>query len=371
MSPKTALLLAFPLSLPLILSACTAQDKAVKTAHETPNSNVTITQNQSDKYMSNITQLTFEGDNGEAYFSYSGKKIIFQSNRGGYKCDKIWTMNPDGSDKTMVSPDHGAHTCSFILPGDQSIIYSSTAEFDEACPPKADFPSGVRYAWPFYKYDIFKADIDGKNPVKLTDNPRYDAEPVIAPDGKTIVFGSIREGDFDIYTMDTDGENVKRLTDKNGYDGGPWWSPDGSKIVWRAWHPETEAEKAQWADMMEKDYVTAVPLDIWVMDADGSGKKRLTKNGATNWAPSWHPDGKRITFSSNMDDWREDIKAYGHNFEIYLINIDGTGLERITFNKGFDSFPMFRPDGKKIIFGANRNPEKPRSTDIYIADWQE
>ncbi|HHL42439.1 MAG TPA: hypothetical protein ENJ42_02380 [Hellea balneolensis] len=215
------------------------------------------------------------------------------------------------------------------------------------------------------------ADIDGQNPVKLTNNPKYDAEPVINAKGDRIVFGSQRHGDFDIYTMNPDGSDVTRLTDILGYDGGPWWSPDSTKIVWRAWHPETKEDKARWADMMEKDYLVAVPLDLWVMNADGSGKKRLTHNGATNWAPSWHPDGKRIIFSSNMDDWREDIKAYGHNFEIYMINIDGTGLERITYNDVFDSFPMFNPQGTKLIFGANRNPDKPRATDIFIADWNE
>ena len=324
-----------------------------------------------DKYMSNIKQLTFDGDNGEAYFSYDGHKIIFQSNRGGYKCDKIWTMDINGANKTMVSPDHGAHTCSFIMPGNEKILYSSTAHLEGACPPETEFPEGVRYAWSFYPYDIFMADIDGKNPVKLTDNPKYDAEPVINAKGDRIVFGSQRHGDFDIYTMNPDGSNVTRLTDILGYDGGPWWSPDSTKIVWRAWHPETKEDKARWADMMEKDYLVAVPLDLWVMNADGSGKKRLTHNGATNWAPSWHPDGKRIIFSSNMDDWREDIKAYGHNFEIYMINIDGTGLERITYNDVFDSFPMFNPQGTKLIFGANRNPDKPRATDIFIADWNE
>jgi Tol biopolymer transport system component len=142
-------------------------------------------------------------------------------------------------------------------------------------------------------------------------------------------------------------------------------------IVWRAWYPETDAERARWKDAMEYDYIIAVPLDIWVMDADGTGKRRIVRNGATNWAPSWHPDGRRIIFSSNMDDWRGDIRQFGHNFELYIINLDGTGLERITDNAVFDSFPMFSPDGKKLVWASNRNPQKPRQTDIFIADWTE
>ena len=324
-----------------------------------------------DRHMSNLTQLTFDGDNGEAYFSPDGRQLIFQSNRGGYECDKIWIMNIDGSNKTMVSPDHGAHTCSFFDPGARSIVFASTSHLDGACPPKPTWPDHIRYAWPLYPYDIYRANPDGSGLTRLTDNPKYDAEPIIASDGKSIVFGSQRDGDFDIYRMDADGSNVKRLTDTVGYDGGPWFSPDGSKIAWRAWHPQTDGEKAQWRDNMQNNYIISTPLDIWVMDADGSNKQRLTDNGATNWAPSWHPDGRRIVFSSNMDDWREDLKTYGHNFELYLINVDGSGLERITYNDVFDSFPMFSPDGSKLAFGANRNALKPRATDVFIADWTE
>ncbi|MCG7926041.1 MAG: hypothetical protein JAY67_10905 [Candidatus Thiodiazotropha taylori] len=321
--------------------------------------------------MANLTQLTFEGDNGEAYFSFDGKQLIYQSNRGGFECDKIWTMDIDGSNKTMVSPGHGAHTCAFFQPGEQQIVFASTSHLQGSCPKKPDLPSHIRYAWPLHPYDIYRANADGSGLTALTDNPKYDAEPIVSADGKWIVFGSQREGDFDIYRMDVDGGNVQRLTDTEGYDGGPWFSPDSTKIVWRAWHPTSAAEKAQWQENMKQDYVQSTPLDIWVMNADGSNKIRLTDNGATNWAPSWHPDGKRIVFSSNMDDWRDDYKTYGHNFELYLINSDGSGLERITYNKIFDSFPMFSPNGKKIVFGSNRNPDKPRATDIFIADWSE
>lgn len=335
-------------------------------AEQTP-----VLKKSDDRHMSNLTQLTFEGDNGEAYFSFDGKQLIYQSNRGGFECDKIWTMDIDGSNKTMVSPGHGAHTCAFFQPGEQQIVFASTSHLQGSCPKKPDLPSHIRYAWPLYPYDIYRANADGSGLTALTDNPKYDAEPIVSADGKWIVFGSQREGDFDIYRMDVDGGNVQRLTDTEGYDGGPWFSPDSTKIVWRAWHPTSAAEKAQWQENMKQDYVQSTPLDIWVMNADGSNKIRLTDNGATNWAPSWHPDGKRIVFSSNMDDWRDDYKTYGHNFELYLINSDGSGLERITYNKIFDSFPMFSPNGKKIVFGSNRNPDKPRATDIFIADWTE
>ncbi len=324
-----------------------------------------------EEHLYNVTQLTQEGDNGEAYFSSDGQQLIYQSSRGGEKCDKIWTMNIDGSDKQRVSPEHGAHTCSFFYPDKQHIVFASTSHQAVDCPKKPEFPSHIRYAWPLYPYSIYKANVDGSKMQKLTNNPQYDAEPVISSDGKKIVFGSQREGDFDVYTMDADGSNVKRLTDKVGYDGGPWFSPDGQKIVWRAWYPQTEKEKAQWQDSMDNNYITSTPLDLWIMNADGSGKTRITNNGATNWAPSWHPDGQRIIFSSNMDDWHEDLQTYGHNFELYIIHTDGSHLKRITDNKVFDSFPMFSADAKKLVFGSNRNAAKPRATDIYISDWKE
>lgn len=325
-------------------------------------------------HMNNVTQLTFDGDNGEAYFSPDGLHLIYQSNREGYDCDKIWIMNIDGSNKHMVSPDHGVHTCSYFFPDGKRIVFASTSHLPGDCPPKPKGPKsfGVYgHVWPLYPYDIFVADVDGNGLKKITDNPGYDAEPVLSRDGGQIVFGSQREGDFDIYIMNSEGSDVRRLTDRVGYDGGPWISPDGRKIVWRAWYPETEEELALWRDCMENNYVVPVPLDLWVMNVDGTEKKRILHNGATNWAPSWHPDGKRIIFSSNMDDWHEDIKRFGHNFELYLVNIDGTGLERVTYNDTFDSFPMFSYNGGKMVFASNRNAKKPRATDIFIADWVE
>jgi TolB protein len=324
-----------------------------------------------DRHMQNVTQITFDGDNGEAYFSPDGRRLIYQSNRGGEACDKIWVMNIDGSNKHRVSPAYGAHTCSFFFPDGRKILFSSTSHLSEACPPRPAPLPGIHYVWPLFPYDIFMANADGTNLKKITDNPKYDAEPIISADGNQIVFGSQRQGDFDIYIMNADGSNVRRLTDRVGYDGGPWFSPDGKKIVWRAWYPETKEDLAKWRDCMENNYLVPVPLDIWIMDSDGANKVRLTHNGAVNWSPSWHPDGKRIIFASNMDDWHEDIKRFGHNFELYLINLDGSGLERITHNNVFDSFPMFAPDGKKLVWASNRNPQKPRATDIFIADWAE
>ena len=93
--------------------------------------------------------------------------------------------------------------------------------------------------------------------------------------------------------------------------------------------------------------------------------QQVTKLGGANFAPSWHPDGKRLIFSSNIHDPK------GRNFDLYMVNLDGSGLERLTFNDTFDGFPMFSPDGKRVVFASNRNAKSEGETNVFIADWIE
>lgn len=316
-----------------------------------------------ERHLANIRQLTFSGENAEAYFSPDGTRLIFQAAEKGDGCDQIYSMRVDGSERRLLSNGQGKTTCSYFTPDNKHIVYSSTFKASPACPPKPDYSKG--YVWALYPgFDLFRADLDGRNIKQLTATPRYDAEATIRRDG-TIVFTSLRSGDLDIYTMDKDGRNVKRLTHELGYDGGPFWSYDGTKIVYRAYHPETEKEKADYLALLKEDLIRPSKLDLWVMNADGSNKHRVTNNGKANFAPFFFPDGKRIIFASNMDDPR------GRNFDLYIINVDGTGLERVTFNETFDGFPMFSPDGKKLVFASNRNAVRQGDTNIFIADWVE
>lgn len=316
-----------------------------------------------ERHFANIKQLTFEGENAEAYFSPDGKKLIFQRTVKADGCDQIFSMNVDGSDMKMLSNGQGKTTCAYFTPDNKSIVYASTFKASPVCPLKPDFSRG--YVWALFPgFDIFRANLDGSNPKPLTNTARYDAEATIRKDG-TIVFTSLRDGDLDIYTMDRNGRKVKRLTNELGYDGGPFWSYDGKQIVYRAHHPETEREKADYLALLKEDLIRPTKLDLWVMNADGSNKRRVTNNGKANFAPYFFPDGKRIIFSSNLDDQR------GRDFEIYAINVDGSGLERLTFNPTFDGFPMFSPDGKKIVFCSNRNAAKQGDTNVFIADWVE
>jgi TolB protein len=317
-----------------------------------------------EKHLRNIRQLSFGGENAEAYFSADGKKLIFQSTRDGRACDQIYTMNIDGSDVRMVSTGKGRTTCSYFFQNGKRITYSSTHLADAACPPRPDFSKG--YVWAIYPgYDLFSAAPDGSDVKQITKTAGYDAEAVISPNGKKITFTSMRDGDLDIYTMDLDGKNVRRLTNQIGYDGGPFWSYDSQWIVFRAHHPRTEKDIADYMGLLKENLIRPTALEIWVMKADGSNKRQITNNGKANFAPYFFPDGKRVIFASNVADPR------GRDFDLYSVNIDGTGLERITFNPTFDGFPMFSPDGKKIVFASNRKNKVETDTNVFIADWVE
>jgi TolB protein len=323
-----------------------------------------------EKHLKNVRQLTFGGQNAEAYFSIDDKMLIFQHQGGGVACDQIYTMpvdTPDGKPATpkLVSSGKGRTTCSYIFPNGKKILYSSTQAASPECPPKPDYTQG--YVWPIYStYDIYTAKLDGSDAKRLTTTPGYDAEATITRDGKKIVFTSTRNGDLDIYTMDADGSNVKQLTNELGYDGGPFWSADGKKIVYRAEHPKTPEEIADYKALLAKGLIRPGNLEIWVMNADGSNKHQVTHNGAANFAPFFHPDGKRIIFASNMADPKN-----GRDFDLYIINEDGSGLDRVTYHPDFDGFPMFTSDGKRLVWASNRNGKAPHETNVFIAEWAE
>jgi Tol biopolymer transport system component len=321
---------------------------------------------EGEKYIKNIKQLTFEGENAEAYFSYDGKQLIFQSKRDGRGCDQIYTMNIDGSNVKMVSTGKGRTTCSYFFKSKKKIVYSSTHLGSAECPPNPDFSKG--YVWPIYSsFDVFRAKPDGSGVVQLTDTPGYDAEATVSRDGKKIVFTSMRDGDLDIYTMDRNGKNVKRLTTALGYDGGPFFSPDGKQIVYRSYHPKTEKEIARYKDRLANDLIEPNNFEVWLMNADGTNKRQITKLGDASFAPFFHPSGKKLIFASNH--FASDERK--RNFDLLMINTDGTGLERVTTFDSFDGFPIFSPDGKKLVFASNRNAKTRGDTNVFIADWVE
>jgi Tol biopolymer transport system component len=273
-------------------------------------------------------------------------------------------MRADGSEQTLLSRGAGRTTCGFFFPDGRRVIYASTHLGGAACPPPPDRSQG--YVWPLYaSWDIFAADADGGNLVRLTDNDTYDAECAVSPDGRRIVFTSLREGDLDLYLMDADGGHVRRLTDTPGYDGGPFFSWDGRFIVFRAARPDSREALEDYRALLGRGLVRPRRLDIYLMNADGTGLRRVTRLAGANFAPFMHPNSRQIIFSSNLHD------PSGRSFALYLVNVDGSGLERVTFAEGFASFPMFTRDGRRLVFCSGRGAAVPRDLDVFVADWDD
>ena len=316
---------------------------------------------EGEGHLRNIRQLTFSGENAEAYFSSDGKQLVFQSTREGVPCDQIFTMDLDGQNVRMVSNGDGRTTCGYFSPSQDSIVYASTHLGSIDCPSPPSFEFG--YVWAVYSdYDIFRVLADGSEPTRLTNTPGYDAEATIGPDG-TITFTSVRDGDMEIYSMNPDGSNVRRLTTRQGPDGGPFFSPDGSKIVFRGREIPDGPEYDDYKRLLDQGLWRPTELEVFVMNSDGSDLYAVTDLAGASFAPFWHPDGERIIFSSN---WHN---PEGRNFDLFIINIDGTGLEQITFNETFDSFPMFSPDGRYLVFASNRQALNEGDTNVFVAEW--
>ncbi len=324
-----------------------------------------------ETHFKSMRQITFGGDNAEAYWSFDDKQLIFQSNnkKWGLECDQMFLMNAEDVFKDtippMVSTGKGRTTCAYFLPDNKSFVYASTHLDNDAC-PEVPLRKNGNYVWPVYSsFDIFVADLEGNITNQLTNEPGYDAEATVSPKGDKIVFTSDRSGDLELYTMDIDGSNVTQITDDLGYDGGAFFSPDGSKLIFRSSRPKTDEEVKKYKDLLANGLVEPTDMELYICNADGSELRQLTNLGSANWAPFFTPDGKRILFSSNFEAER------GFPFNLYLIDIDGKNLEKVTHGETFDAFPVFSNNGKYLVFSSNRNNGGGRDTNLFIAEWQD
>lgn len=338
-----------------------------------------------ERHLTHIRQVTFGNKNAEAYFSFDGSKLIFQSTtdygdgqQTGIKpptdrplgCYQMYVLDLESQVIRRVSTGVGATTCGYFFPGDRRVLYSSTHLVGPNCPPKPKIEG--RYRWALDDYDIFSVKVDGQQVQRMTATPGYDAEATVSPDGKTIVFTSVRDGDLELYAMNLDGTHARRLTHEVGYDGGAFFSPDSQRIVYRASHPQNPEAVAQYQALLAQRLVEPSQLEIFLMNADGSGKRQVTSNGASNFAPFFHPDGRRIIFSSNVHEQAgasSSAKPGPPTFHLYLVGEDGTGLEQITSAGQFNSFPMFSPDGRHLVWISDRGAGARGEFNIFLADW--
>jgi TolB protein len=324
--------------------------------------NLLVSQNPDEGHLSNLRQLTFGGQNAEAYWSKDGKTITYQTLQPGFPDEQIFTMNADGSNKRLVSTGKGRCTCSYFTPDKRFIYFSSTHEKNEGPQKKLDRSKG--YVWMVNPdFSLYRYDTSLKTVNSVLKLNGYVAETTIDPNGKYMTFTSDKDGDLEVYRSDLDGKNIVRLTNEKGYDGGPFVSWDGKKIVWRRDLVENDEEMKDYQDLLKEHLVRPSKLEIWIMNSDGTDKKQLTSLGKASFAPFLHPDGKTVIFGSNC------LDPKGREFDLFSVSSSGGAVEQITHTSDFDGFPMFSRDGKKVLFASNRFGTVRGETNIFVANW--
>ncbi|MGZ5134563.1 MAG: hypothetical protein ACXWV6_15890 [Chitinophagaceae bacterium] len=198
-------------------------------------------------------------------------------------------------------------------------------------------------------WEIFVMNADGSGLQQLTHTPGFDGGPVWSPDGKRIVFPSERDEDPEVYTMDADGSNQKRLTNSPGDDSHPHWFADGSRIIFNSARTAPDL-KAPWGNQWH---------EIFSMRTDGSDVKQITSFHTVCTYPSVSPDGKKIAFRRVVDgpafNWDLSLNSNNRNSEVFVMDTDGKNGINLSKSPGFDGWPSWSPDSKRIIFSSNRN----------------
>ena len=268
--------------------------------------------------------------------------------------------------------------CLFLLPLTLTITSHGTAQ---AVEPRIVFASNHDG-----NSDIYSVDVHGNNLLQLTDHPAPDDHPSGSPDGRRIAFTSRRGLTPDLYVMDSDGTNVIRLTRDNFLEGRPSWTPDSTKIAFASFRwvvgnweiyamdanganrtsltehemqdvdPSWSPDGRKIAFVSYRDGGADTPRHIFVMNADGKGRRNLTgdTNLRNNRNPTWSPDGRNIAFQS---------QRVFEGYDIYVITAEGKNLEQLTL-EGTNRMPAFSPDGRKIAFASSREGD----FNIYLMD---
>jgi TolB protein len=315
-----------------------------------------------EPHFAEIRQLTFAGENAEAYWSPDGRRLVFQATTAPGGCDQEYVLDLATGDVRRISSGKGRTTCGYYdWPEGDRIVYASTEAAGESCPPPPDRSQG--YVWAVNDtFDLWEVPAEGGTPKRLFDVKGYDAEATWCHRGGKLVFTSSRDGDLDLYEMDEAGQ-VRRLTNTPGYDGGAFYNADCSKIVWRADHPQG-AELDEYRRLLAQGLVKPSHMELFVMKADGSEPRQITHNGAANFCPYFTPDSKRIIYSSN-------VGADPREFDLWLVGEDGSSPERVTKAPGFDGFPVFSPDGTLLVWASNRADPASHQTNLFVARWVE
>jgi len=295
--------------------------------------------------------------NGEAYYAPDGIHLIAQVNdpdaqdpgRGKVGGALTYTFTDTGEDIQRIN-DRGMDGCSWFFPDKQRLLWTSTRDHIDDMPAgswsdDADYPQGA---------ELYSSDMDGKNIKRLTNNQWYDAESTVSPDGKWIVFGRQINGNADLWRMKPDGTEQTQLTfTQDWQEGEAYFLPDSETVIFRAWK---HSEKMQLKRMDRKNGTrTQLPMNLFTLKILGPDRdvQQRTFTYDTNWAPFPAPDGRHFLVVR--------ILARG-NWELFLGDLaDGSKMQRLTYNAGWDGMGAFSPDGKKMVFTRG----EPGSRSLY------
>jgi TolB protein len=241
--------------------------------------------------------------------------ILFTREEGGNR--EIYSMDPAGGGQRNLTNNAAEDSAATWSPDGRLIAFHTDRD---------------------RQFEIYVMDANGTNLRRLTFDPAFDKNPAWSPDGKQLVFESARDGNSDLYVMDSEGGNVRRLTTDPAADYDPAWSPDGTRIAF--------ASRRRGGNN-----------DIWVMNADGSNQTSLDEDPHIEYNPAWSPDSKTIAFHSDR---------LGGSSQIWFMNADGTSPHRLTQTSqgtgAFDYNPVWAPDGETLAFQSNLRG----NYDIYI-----
>lgn len=298
------------------------------------------------EFIAKAVALTSDGASRKPHWASDGRNLLIISSAGG-KCPQAYWIDQATKERKLASSGKGSVRSAAPLVKMKSWVYDSTQDSGDACAPTmlGSVPA---------EFNLFSNNEKGKMQ-RLSSATGYDADLDVSTVEKLIVYTSQASGDIEVWTMEWDGMNKRQLTKSPGYDGDPNVSSDGRRIVFRSTRARTAEAQKMVKDELAFGRAQMSPSEIYVMNLKGLDEKQITSFGCSVLSPAWTPDNRRVVFSANLP------TCQGDKYEMFMVNLDGTGLVQLTTGSKFAGEASFSPDGRYIAFTRDGN--------VYTADW--